>query len=164
MIFTKLVDMTQATKYQDAMEREQLCTCPKTYLWESIWFVYTSISVIQGWAKCHYRLWPPRVPMTVWQRRRLEEIKRCTRRCGMFYHSCCSAVRRCGSVWGCGGGGGGCVRIPPGYTLIQYTPHPLDPNSDPDLGRVPWGYCLTLVQQFSSSLEFSYRRFNASGE
>ncbi|XP_041375516.1 uncharacterized protein LOC121388296 isoform X3 [Gigantopelta aegis] len=29
----------------------------------------------------------------------MEAIKRCTTRCGMFCHSCCSAVRSCGSVW-----------------------------------------------------------------
>ena len=37
--------------------------------------------------------------MTVWQRWRIKAIKRCTT-CVILYHSCCSAVRSCVTLWG----------------------------------------------------------------
>ena len=51
--------------------------------------------------------------MTACQRRRMEVIKRCATRRAMFYHSGCSVVRSCGSVWGVWGvWGGGFTRRP----------------------------------------------------
>ena len=42
MLITKLVDIIQATKDQDAMGMGLLCTGPKQYLWESDFICKTS--------------------------------------------------------------------------------------------------------------------------
>ena len=95
-----MVDMIQGTTDQDTMGRG--CTWPKQYVWIHLNHVHRYMCDT-GMAKLSVSVMTPRALVTAWQRRRLEAMTRCTTRCGMFGHSCCSVVRNCGNVVGGGG-------------------------------------------------------------
>ena len=73
--------MLQATKDQDVMGEGLFCTCPKQYLWESTWIMYTGICHIGVGNMSISIKWPPWALLTAWQWLCMEAIKHCTSHC-----------------------------------------------------------------------------------